>query len=243
MGKDLFIGLDPGQTNQGLAVIDIDLHILKLVDTGVKIPKSVRGKNQPDIVRNSYVYYKTKAVIDEFGADSFKFCVMEGPNYSSKFNVTPISIGSIHGQNQMYFWDQNIDFAVLPPRTIQVGVHGTSADITKQDTKNKMKELFGDQIPDKGFTSNMSDALGMAYLARQFYLLLTGSVELTVGQQKIFLANTKTKNGRRGLVYNFGRRLFIFNGNGEMSIPKQGETLKDFYLRCKGEATDGTEIK
>lgn len=233
--QNLFFGLDPGQTNQGLAVIDQDLHILKLFDTGINIPSDVKGKNQPDIVRNSYVYYKTKAVVDEFGAENFKFCVMEGPNYSSKFNVTPISIGSIHGQNQMYFWDQHIDFAVLPPRTIQVGVHGTSADITKNDTKLKMKELFGDQIPKKKFTSNVSDALGMAYLARQFYLLMTGSVELTVGQQKIFLANTKTKNSRRGLVYNFGKRLFIFDRAGNMRKPLQGETLKAFYERVKGE--------
>ena len=142
----LFIGIDPGQTNQGVAVIDLDLNILTLMDTGVGIPKSRKGKNVPDIVRNSYVYYKTKAVIDEFGSERFVFCVMEGPNYSSKFNVTPISIGSIHGQNQIFFWDQKIDFAVLPPRSIQLAIHDTSANIKKIDTKNKMKEIFGEKI-------------------------------------------------------------------------------------------------
>jgi len=231
--KKLFVGIDPGQTNQGVAVIDLDLNIAKLLDTGIGIPEMYKGKNKPDIVRNSYIYYKTKSVIDQFGAESFKFCVMEGPNYSSKYNVTPISIGSIHGQNQIYFWDQNIDFAVLPPRSIQLAVHDTSANITKQDTKNKMKEIFGDQIPKKRFTSNIADALAMAYLARQFYLLMTGSVDLTVGQQKVFLSHAKTKNSRRGLVYNFGKRLFIFGKNGEMQIPETGETLSDFYLRVK----------
>ena len=142
MGSELFIGIDPGQTNQGVAVIDLGLNIVKLLDTGVKIPAMYKGRNKPDIVSNSYVYYKTKSVVDEFGVDRFKFCVMEGPNYSSKFNVTPISIGSIHGQNQIYFWDQNIDFAVLPPRSIQLAVHDTSVNITKQDTKNKMKTDF-----------------------------------------------------------------------------------------------------
>lgn len=230
--KKLFIGIDPGQTNQGVAVIDNDLNILELMDTGVGIPKDRKGKHLPDIVRNSYVYYKTKEVVDKFGADNFAFCVMEGPNYSSKFNVTPISIGSIHGQNQMYFWDQNIDFAVLPPKSIQLAIHDTSVEITKQKTKDKMKEIFGSQIPKK-FTSNVSDALGMAYLARQFYLLMTSSVNLTLGQQKVFLSNTKTKNSRRGLVYNFGKRLFIFDQNGEMQIPESGETLKDFYVRVK----------
>jgi hypothetical protein len=158
---------------------------------------------------------------------------MEGANYSSTSNVTPISIGSIHGQNQMYFWDNNIDFMILPPRSIQVGVHDTSVDITKQKTKDKMREIFKGQIPEKGFSSNMSDALGMAYLARQFYLLMTGQVELSVGQQKIFLSKTKLKNNRRGLIYNFGKRLFIFNAKGEMTFPEQGETLSDYYKRVK----------
>jgi len=231
--RELFLGLDPGQTNQGVCVIDSDLNIVEMMDTGIGIPSSVKGKNQPDIVRNSYVYYKTKNIVDKCKAENIKFCVMEGPNYSSKFNVTPISIGSIHGQNQMYFWDQKIDFCILPPKTIQVGVHGTACDITKNATKEKMRELFGEQIPKKGFTSNISDALGMAYLARQFYLLMTGSVELTVGQQKIFLSNTKTKNSRRGLVYNVGKRLFIFDENGMMQKPEQGETLASFYSRVK----------
>lgn len=232
--KKFFIGIDPGQTNQGIAVITENLKVISLVDTGVKIPKDIKGRAVPDIVKNSYVYYKTKAVVDSVGSGNIKFCVMEGANYSSKYNVTPISIGSIHGQNQIYFWDNKIDFAILPPRTIQVGVHGTSAGITKQDTKDRMRELFGKQIPEKGFSSNMSDALGMAYLARQFYLLMTGSVELSVGQQKIFLSNAKTKSSRRGLVYNFGKRLFIFDTNGKMSVPGQGETLRDFYTRVKG---------
>ena len=80
---------------------------------------------------------------------------------------------------------------------------------------------------------NVSDALAMAYLARQFYLLMTGNVNLTVGQQKVFLSNTKTKNGRRGLVFNFGKRLFIFDRNGDYLVPDAGETLTDFYFRAK----------
>ena len=230
---EYFVGLDPGQTNQGVAVIDKELNVIDLMDTGVKIPKPYKGRQVPDIVKNSYVYYKTKAVVDKLGAGNIKLCLMEGPNYSSIYNVTPISIGSIHGQNQMYFWDQHIDFIVMPPRTIQVGVHGTSAKITKQRTKDKMREIFGEQLPRKGFTFNMSDALGMAYLARQFYLLMTDKVELTVGQQKIFLAHTKTKAGKRGLVYNFGKRLFIFDRDNQMVCPQQGETLKAFYNRVK----------
>ena len=238
--SELFIGIDPGQINQGVAVIDKNLKVIKMIDTGYKFPKNLRGKNVPDIVKNSYVYYKTKAVVDEVKAKNIKMCVMEGANYSSTSNVTPISIGSIHGQNQMYFWDNNIDFMILPPRTIQVGVHDTSVEITKQKTKDKMRELFGKQIPEKGFTSNMSDALGMAYLARQFYLLLTGSVELSIGQQKIFLSKSKTKNSRRGVVYNFGKRLFIFDGTGDFAVPNEGESLKDFYMRVK-EKTNGKE--
>jgi Holliday junction resolvasome RuvABC endonuclease subunit len=231
--SELFIGIDPGQINQGVAVIDKNLKVIKMIDTGYKFPKELRGKNVPDIVKNSYVYYKTKAVVDEVKAKNIKMCVMEGANYSSTSNVTPISIGSIHGQNQMYFWDNNIDFMILPPRSIQVGVHDTSVDITKQKTKDKMREIFKGQIPDKGFSSNMSDALGMAYLARQFYLLMTGQVELSIGQQKIFLSKTKLKNNRRGLIYNFGKRLFIFNSNGEMTFPERGETLSDYYKRVK----------
>ena len=231
---DLFVGIDPGQINQGIAIISSDLEIISLMDTGVRFPKDRKGKTVPDIVKNSYVYYKTKQAVEQAGISDIKMCVMEGANYSSTSNVTPISIGSIHGQNQIYFWDKHIDFMILPPRSIQVGVHGTSVDITKQKTKDKMRELFGKQVPEKGFTSNMSDALGMAYLARQFYLLMTGSVELTVGQQKIFLSKTKTRNSKRGVVYNFGKRLFIFDGNGEMACPKEGETLKNFYERVTG---------
>ena len=231
--SEYFVGLDPGQTNQGVAVIDAQMNVIELMDTGVKIPKNIKGKQVPDIVKNSYVYYKTKAVIEKIGAKNIKLGLLEGPNYSSKYNVTPISIGTIHGQNQLYFWDQHIDFIIMPPRTIQVGVHGTSSKITKQMTKDKMYELFGNSLPKKGFTYNMADALGMAYLARQFYLLMTGEVELTVGQQKIFLASTKTKAGKRGLVYNFGKRLFIFDSDYQMRVPQQGETLKEFYNRVK----------
>ena len=232
--SELFVGLDPGQTNQGVVIIDKDLKIVARTDTGNKIPKDRKGKNLPDIVRNSYVYYKTKELIESVGIENIKLCVMEGPNYSSKFNVTPISIGSIHGQNQMYFWDQQIDFIVMPPRSIQVAIHGSSVDVTKQTTKLKMQEIFGiEQVPKKGFSYNESDALSMAYLARQFYLLMTGEVSLTVGEQKVFLASSKTKNGKRGLVYNFGKRLFIFDKNGDFGKPESGETLKDFYSRIK----------
>lgn len=229
----LFIGIDPGQINQGVALIDENLNIIQMIDTGYKFPKQFKGKNVPDIVKNSYVYYKTKAVVDSVGSSNIKMCVMEGANYSSTSNVTPISIGSIHGQNQIYFWDNKIDFMILPPRTIQVGVHDTSVDITKQKTKDKMREIFKGQIPEKGFTSNMSDALGMAYLARQFYLLLTGAVELSLGQQKIFLSKIKLKNNRRGLIYNFGKRLFIFDAAGNLAFPNEGESLKMFYERAK----------
>ena len=229
----LFVGIDPGQTNQGVAVIDDALNIKGLIDTGVGIPKDRKGKGLPDIVRNSYVYYCTDALIGQFDPSEIKMCLMEGPNYSSKFNVTPISIGSIHGQNQIYFWTKHIDFTIVPPRSIQVGIHGTSADITKADTKERMREIFGKQIPKK-FTSNMSDALGMAYLARQLYFLISGNAELSVGEQKLFLAKTKIKGRKRGLVYHIGTRLFIFNADGESMKPFEGENLKEFYLRSKG---------
>ena len=229
----LFVGVDPGQTNQGVCVIDEKLNVVGMIDTGVGIPKELKGKGLPDIVRNSYVYYQTKALIDQFDPSEIKMCLMEGPNYSSKFNVTPISIGSIHGQNQIYFWTQHIDFAVVPPRSIQVGIHGTSADITKAMTKQRMYEIFGDQLPKKGFTYNESDALGMAYLARQLYLLLIGKVNLTVGEQKLFLAHTKIKGKRRGLVYHIGTRLFIFDSKGNANKPIDGETLTEFYFRTK----------
>jgi len=230
--EDYFVGIDPGQTNQGIAIISKSLEVVHLSDTGQGIPENRKGKGLPDIVRNSYVYYKTKSAIDSVGAVNVRFCVMEGPNYSSKFNVTPISIGSIHGQNQIYFWDQHIDFAVIPPRSIQVAVHGTSCDITKAKTKAKMLEVFGNNIPKK-FTSNMSDALAMAYLARQFWMLITGSVQLSVGEQKTFLSESRTKNGKRGLVYQFGKRVFIFNSKGDFCIPNPGETLAQFYFKVK----------
>lgn len=208
-----FLGLDPGQKNQGIALIDENDRVIVLEDTGRDFPDELVGRDIPDILKNAYQYEVLDRVISQHKSENIVMTVMEGPNYSSSANVTQISIGSIHGQNQIYCFTHKMNFAILTPKSINYAIFGTAKEITKSMTKEEMKKRF----PHIGgrLSSNMTDALAMAYLARQLYFLINGGTTLSKGEQEIFLSKKDYKGHPKGLVYNVNNKLFLFDDKGD----------------------------
>lgn len=218
-----YLGIDPGQRNQGIAIINENDDVVVLEDTGRKFPKDLVGREVPDILKNAYQYDCLDKIINEIGAENIAMTLMEGPNYSASANVTQISIGSIHGQNQIYMYQHKMNFAILTPKSINFGIFGTAKEITKTMTINEMKKRF----PKIGgrLSSNQCDALAMAYLAKKLSLLISDGVELTKGEKEIFVSTAKYKGHAKGLVYNLNNKLFIFDENKEL-VKKQTINIK-----------------
>ena len=138
--------------------------------------------------------------------DEIKFVLFEGPDYGSS-NITQISIGSIHGVYWEYCMENEISFAIVTPKSVNYSVFNSAKNITKRDTIKAMKERYPNiKIKD----SNMADSLAMASLARKFYFLLNGGIELTEGEKEVLLSKKKYKGEPKGLIYKRDKKFVIF---------------------------------
>lgn len=203
----LFIGIDPGQTNSGFSIINDKDEALFSTCFGREIPDYAKGKDVPDFIKNAEQRKLMVKYIEEYSKlDEIKMILIEGPSYSAS-NVTQISIGSLHGMFWDYFMSNSLSFAIVTPKSVNYSVFNTAKDITKRDTINAMKSKYPNiKIRD----SNMADSLAMASLARKFYLVTHGGIELTEGEKEVLLSKSKLKGKPKGLIFKRNEKFMLF---------------------------------
>lgn len=203
-----FIGCDTAQINTGFSVIDAEDTAVFSTCFGREIPEETKGKDIPDFKKNYEQLKLFKHYIDLYlKKDSIGMIVFEGPDYGGS-NITQISIGSIHGAYWQFCMERELNFAIVTPKSVNYSVFGTAKDIKKRDTIAAMKDRYQSiKIRD----SNMADSLAMASLARKFYYLMHGGVELTKGEKEVLLSEKKLKGEKKGLIYKRDKKYVLFD--------------------------------
>ena len=221
----MFVGIDTAQVNQGISFISDSGELIECINTKSEMPKILHTKTTPDNLKNQYQIEKLNSLLEKYGKP--KFVVIEGPSYNS-IQTTLVSIGTIHGALQQFLLEKKINYAVVTPLSVNYFIFGTSKNITKIMTINKMKELYKTKLRD----SNMADSLAMATLARKFWLFITTDFTLEKHEAEI-ISSARKQNGRpKGLIFKRDIKVFIFDDigikNKEILISRLSEEEENY---------------